>query len=179
MSALRYALLCALHAGPLTGYDLVQRMRRPIGYYWTAQQSQIYPELAKLTDEGLIEHDAAAGPGPHERKTHRLTDAGRAELAAWLVEPPARRPPRDELVLKTFALAVADREAMRELYLAEARRHQERLDEYLAQEESMLARGLDDPHGPKFGAYATLRLGISSERTMIEWCEWLADSLAR
>lgn len=177
MSALRYALLCALHAGPLTGYELVQRMRHPIGYYWTAQQSQIYPELAKLTGEGLIEHDAAAGPGPHERKTHRLTATGRAELAAWLVEPPARRPPRDELVLKTFALAAADPAAMRDLYLGEARRHRERLDEYLVQHASMTGQSADDPDHPKFGAYATLQLGISAERTMIDWCEWLAASL--
>jgi DNA-binding PadR family transcriptional regulator len=179
VSALRYALLCALHSGPLTGYELVQRMRRPIGYYWTAQQSQIYPELARLTDEGLIEHDAAAGPGPHERKTHRLTESGREVLAQWLVEPPHRRPPRDELVLKTFALAAADRTAMRELYRAEAARHRERLEDYLDQQEEATARGDDDPAGPRFGAYATLQLGIAAERTMLDWCEWLADQLNR
>lgn len=87
VSALGHALLCALHRGPLTGYDLVRRMRRPIGYYWTAQQSQIYPELTRLTAAGLIEHEADAGPGPRQRKTHRLTAAGRDELATWLVRP--------------------------------------------------------------------------------------------
>ena len=52
VSALGYALLCALHKEPLTGYDLVRRMHRPIGYYWSARQSQIYPELSRLTAAG-------------------------------------------------------------------------------------------------------------------------------
>jgi DNA-binding PadR family transcriptional regulator len=179
VSALRYALLCALHAGPVTGYELVQRMRRPIGYYWTAQQSQIYPELARLTEEGLIEHEAAAGPGPHERKTHRLTEAGHAVLAQWLVEPPKHRPPKDELVLKTYALSSADRAAMRQLYQAEAARHRERLADYASQHQTATASGYDDPDSPQFGAYATLQLGIAAERTMIDWCEWLAEELRR
>ncbi|MCP2326363.1 DNA-binding PadR family transcriptional regulator [Hamadaea flava] len=179
MSTLRYALLCTLHAGPLTGYEIVQRMRRPIGYYWTAQQSQIYPELARMTEDGLIDHDAAAGPGPHDRKTHRLTEAGRTELARWLTEPPQRRPPKDELVLKTYALAAADRDGMRALYRGEARKHQAQLDDYLAQQADAEARGDDDPAGPRFGAYATLRMGIAAERTMVDWCDWLVSQLGR
>ncbi|NUR70036.1 MAG: PadR family transcriptional regulator [Hamadaea sp.] len=179
MSTLRYALLAALHAGPLTGYEIVQRMRRPIGYYWTAQQSQIYPELARMTADGLIDHDVAAGPGPHDRKIHRLTAAGRAELAQWLVQPPQRRPPKDELVLKTYALAAADREAMRALYRAEAQKHRRRLDDYLAQQAQAEAQGHDDPANPKFGAYATLRMGVAAERTMLDWCEWLVLRLER
>ncbi|NUR26990.1 MAG: PadR family transcriptional regulator [Catenulispora sp.] len=177
MSSLRYALLCALHAGPLTGYEIVQRMRRPIGYSWTAQQSQIYPELARLTDEGLIEHEAAAGPGPHERRTHRLTPAGQAELGAWLVRPPQHRAPKDELVLKTYAVAAADPVAMRELYATEARRHAERLADYEGQHEAAVAAGHDRPGHPRFGAYATLQLGILSERALLSWCGWMAEQI--
>ena len=133
ISTLGYALLCALHRGPLTGYDLVRKMRRPIGYYWTARQSQIYPELGRLSEAGLIAHESSPGPGPRERKTHRLTDAGRAALAAWLVEPPGDRAPRDEIVLKTYAQAAADLVEMRALYVREAASYQELLDEFTRQ----------------------------------------------
>jgi DNA-binding PadR family transcriptional regulator len=178
VSALGYALLCALHRGPLTGYDLVRRMRRPIGYYWTAQQSQIYPELTRLTEAGLIEHEAAPGPGPRQRKTHRLTAAGRDELAAWLVSPPARHTPRDEAVLKTYALAAADPSRMRDMYLGEARSWDEQRADFERQRAELVAKGADRPEHPEFGSYATLRLALSSLVVRADWCRWVADRLA-
>ncbi|GAB3966134.1 PadR family transcriptional regulator [Plantactinospora veratri] len=177
VSALGYALLCALHRGPLTGYDLVQRMRKPIGYYWTAQQSQIYPELARLSASGLIEHDAETGPGPRQRKTHRLTAAGREVLAAWLVEPPAPRAFRDETLLRTYALAAADPEGMREFYLAEAETYQRRLDAFQEQHADLLSRHADDPLHPQFGAFATLELALAGTPPRIRWCHWMAERM--
>jgi DNA-binding PadR family transcriptional regulator len=154
-------------------------MRRPIGYYWTAPQSQIYPELARLTAQGLIEHEADVGPGPRQRKTHRLTDAGRAALAEWLVRPPAPRRPRDEAVLKTYAQLAADPAQMREFYLAEARRHEEQLADYQRQFASLEGTGADHPDHPQFGAYATLRLALVGTPARIEWFRWLADEMGR
>lgn len=177
VSALGHALLCALHRGPLTGYDLVRRMRRPIGYYWTAQQSQIYPELTRLTAAGLIEHEADAGPGPRQRKTHRLTAAGRDELATWLVSPPAPRTPRDEAVLKTYALATADPRRMREMYLGEARSCDEQRADFERQAKELTDRGADQPDHPDFGSYATLRLALGSLTLRAGWCRWVAERL--
>ncbi|HEX7745677.1 MAG TPA: PadR family transcriptional regulator [Micromonosporaceae bacterium] len=177
ISALGHALLCALHREPLTGYDLVRRMRRPIGYYWSAQQSQIYPELTRLTEAGLIEHEAEPGPGPRQRKTHRLTAAGRDELAAWLVSPPAPHAPRDEAVLKTYALAAADPSRMREMYLREAGSCEQRRADFERQRADLVARGADRPEHPEFGSYATLNLAVSSLVVRTDWCRWVADRL--
>jgi DNA-binding PadR family transcriptional regulator len=177
VSALGYALLCALHKQPLTGYELVRRMRRPIGYYWTARQSQIYPELGRLSELGLITSSGESGPGPHQRRTHKLAAAGRAVLAEWLARPPEPRPLRDELVLKTYAVRLGDPVAMRALYLAEAERHQQRLDEYRRQEADLVDRGAVTVDHPDFGSYATLVLGQRYEELHAQWCQWLADSL--
>jgi DNA-binding PadR family transcriptional regulator len=177
VSALGRALLCALHRGPLTGYDLVRRMRRPIGYYWAAQQSQIYPELIRLTAAGLIEHEADAGPGPRQRKTHRLTAAGRDELARWLVSPPAPRTPRDEAVLKTYALAAADPLRMREMYLGEARACEEQRADFERQRNELTDRGADSPEHPDFGPYATLCLALEGLTIRATWCRWVAGRL--
>ena len=177
ISTLGYALLCALHRGPLTGYDLVRKMRRPIGYYWTARQSQIYPELGRLSEAGLIAHESSPGPGPRERKTHRLTEAGRAALAAWLVEPPGDRAPRDEIVLKTYAQAAADPVEMRAFYLREAATYQELLDEFTRQHTELAANGGDSTSHPEFGAYATLELALIHYAGRVRWCTWLADRM--
>lgn len=178
VNTLGYALLCALHKGPLTGYELVRRMSRPIGYYWSARQSQIYPELGRLAQLGLIASTGEPGPGPHQRRTHRLTEAGRAALAQWLVQPPAPHAPRDELVLRTYAAAVADPAGLHRVYAAEAERLEDRLADYQRQRREMVAQGADKPDHRDFGAFATLELGIASTRERSRWCRWLADVMA-
>jgi len=68
---------------------------------------------------------------------------------------------------------------MRELYQAEAALRRGRLADYSSELETAAARGDDDPHSLRFGAYATLQLGIAAERTMIDWCEWVVEQLRR
>jgi DNA-binding PadR family transcriptional regulator len=177
VTALGYALLCALHKGPLTGYELVRRMDRPIGYYWSARHSQIYPELARLAQDGLVASDATAGPGPRQKRTHRMTEAGRAALAEWLPLAPADRRDRDELVLKTYAMKAADQSAMRQLYLAEAARHEERLASYRRQHAELMEHGANEVTHRDFGNFATLELGLRREEYYTQWCRWLATKL--
>ena len=177
VSTLGYALLCLLVRGPSTGYDLAARLRLPIGYYWTARHSQIYPELARLEDASLVSYEAGSGPGPREKKTYTITTAGRDALAEWLVRPPAPRTPKDELLLKTNAVAAADPQRMAQLYLAMADEYAQRLAQYRGQLADLVETGADDRRHPKFGTYATLRFGATSEELRVEWCRWVASKL--
>jgi DNA-binding PadR family transcriptional regulator len=177
VSALGYALLCLLFHGPSTGYNLAARLRLPIGYYWTAQHSQVYPELARLVDGGLVSYEAGSGPGPREKKTYTITAAGRDALAEWLVRPPAPRTPKDELLLKTYAVAAADPHRMAELYLAMADEYAQRLAQYRGQLADLVEIGADDRRHPRFGNYANLRFGVANEELREAWCRWLASKL--
>ena len=78
---------------------------------WPATQSQLYGELNKLADAGLIEVSAV---GPRGRKEYAVTDAGRAELLRWIIDS-ARRParPRPEL-LRVFLLGEIPADEARE-----------------------------------------------------------------
>jgi DNA-binding PadR family transcriptional regulator len=74
---LRLFLLLLLAERPNHGYELIRLLEdRFLGLY-TPSAGTIYPRLAALEEEGLIEHDEIEG-----RKVYRLTDAGRAELEA-------------------------------------------------------------------------------------------------
>ena len=53
--SLRHAVLGALADEPRNGYALVKHFGQSLGYAWSASHSQIYPELARLRDDGLIE----------------------------------------------------------------------------------------------------------------------------
>jgi DNA-binding PadR family transcriptional regulator len=72
---LRLYLLKVLSTGPRHGYEIIRSLEdRFLGMY-TPSPGTIYPRLAALQEDGLVEHDEVAG-----RKVFRLTEAGAAEL---------------------------------------------------------------------------------------------------
>jgi DNA-binding PadR family transcriptional regulator len=176
VSTLGYALLSLLTRGPATGYDLTRRMREPIGYFWVAQHSQIYPELARLADAGHVEVREGDGPGPRAKKTYTITESGRAALAGWLPEPPAFQP-RSEMVLKAYAANSADPARMARMYQRIADEAGERLKAWRAELETMADLGYSDPSHPRFGNYAVLKMGLESQRVTHDWATWLAAEL--
>lgn len=55
MRTLKYAILGLLMRSPVTGYDIAKEFGDGLGCFWSAKHSQIYPELKRLTDDGLIQ----------------------------------------------------------------------------------------------------------------------------
>lgn len=176
-STLGFALLALLARQPRTGYELRQAMREPVGFFWSASHSQIYPELALLEADRLVRHRVIDGPGPRDTKRYYCTAAGRRSLAEWAVRPPEPAPERDELMLKTYALWTAPPAAARRLIESQRSSHARRLARYEEIErefETVHAAAITDPATPQFAAYATLRCGLSYERHRTAWCDWLA-----
>ena len=74
---LRLYLLSLLNEQPMHGYDLIQALSDRFGGTYVPSAGTIYPRLAKLQEEGLVEKETDG------RKTvYAITDAGRAELSA-------------------------------------------------------------------------------------------------
>lgn len=178
-STLGYALLGLLARKPSTGYELTQALREPIGYFWTASHSQVYPELARLEACGWARFEIIDGPGPRDTKRYAITAAGRRALAAWAVAPPRPELSRNELLLKVYSLWLADPAAARALITAEREQHSAMLARY----ENLAAKNEHtdpaDLPAPLFFDYATLRRGLSFERHVLAWCDWLIATLDR
>lgn len=79
--ALRLYLLKLLADEPRHGYELIRLMEDNFLGMYTPSAGTVYPRLAALEEDGLVEHDDVDG-----RKVYRLTDAGRAELEARRAE---------------------------------------------------------------------------------------------
>src|SRR4051794_22142027 len=69
----RAAILLLLEEEPRNGYGLMQEVEARSSGAWRPSPGSIYPALAQLEDEGLIEP-----AGAEQGKAFRLTDAGRA-----------------------------------------------------------------------------------------------------
>ena len=180
MTTLGYAILGLLAREALSGYDVTQRMKGRVGYFWSARHSQIYPELARLEENGFATHDVVLQKERPDKKVYEITEAGLEALGEWATQPPSHRPTKDELTLKAYSVWLADGEEVARLFREEGRRHEEQLIQYeeiRAWMEREWADGLGDAKSPRFASYATLRRGILYERGHAEWCRWLADAV--
>ncbi len=81
--SLPHAILTALLEKPSSGLELTRRFDRSIGYFWSATHQQIYRELGKLEQAGLIRALPSEVPARGQRKEYEVLPAGRAELADW------------------------------------------------------------------------------------------------
>src|SRR5215470_1035632 len=99
--SLRMAALGLLAQQPGSGYDLLKTFEKSMANVWPATQSQLYGELNKLADGGLIE---VTDIGPRGRKEYRITADGRDELRRWLLSPEVDPPFRDASLLRIFLL---------------------------------------------------------------------------
>jgi DNA-binding PadR family transcriptional regulator len=95
-----YAILGLLTFGDeLTGYEIKQRADLTLRFYWVSPaMSQIYSELRRLTDHGLVRADARADGG-REVTSYAITQAGQAALKQWLDGTPAGFPVLKHTVL--------------------------------------------------------------------------------
>jgi DNA-binding PadR family transcriptional regulator len=85
-----YALLGLLTFGDeLTGYELKQRADLTLRFYWVSPaMSQVYTELSRLAEHGLVE---PVDPSARTRQ-YRITSAGRTALREWMDATPAGFP---------------------------------------------------------------------------------------
>jgi DNA-binding PadR family transcriptional regulator len=68
----RAAILALLREGPRNGYQIMAEIEERSGGAWRPSPGAVYPALAQLADEGLVEAEESGG-----RRTFSLTEAGR------------------------------------------------------------------------------------------------------
>ena len=61
----------------MSGYELSSEFESALNEFWNAKHSQIYPELRKLTEEGMITFETAITGNVLEKKIYTITEAGK------------------------------------------------------------------------------------------------------
>jgi PadR family transcriptional regulator PadR len=96
-------LLAVMEEGPAYGYEMTKRLRaRGLSI---VGEGSIYPLLARLEREGLVETYRAASDGGPPRKYYRPSDEGRRALAAGVSEWRAARDALDAVLAPVEAVA--------------------------------------------------------------------------
>ena len=172
-------VLLGMLAEPASGYDLKQKFEHSVRHFWAAELSQIYPALAKLENEGLLESERVASEkGPRRRIYHR-TKAGRKALREWLSDGPVCRTERISYLTQVFFLENIDQEQRLRFFEDLRADFADRLATLEAIEEEWRA---NEPSYPdrlpdqELFKQMTLRSGLMKYRMTIEWCD---ECLAR
>ena len=126
-----YAVLGLLSFGTeVTGYDLRKWAMNMRFFYWSPAQSQIYAELRRLRQHGLVDERTEPQRGRPDKHLYKITDAGLAALREWLhyaeVGPPLLK---HSVALRLFFGHQADPERLREVLRDYAAWAQKQVDE--------------------------------------------------
>jgi PadR family transcriptional regulator AphA len=168
LSPTAYVILGMLAWGPRSGYDVKTAVDHSVRFFWAASYGQIYPELRRLSDAGLVEGEAEPQSG-RRRTVYRLTRAGRRALEEWLAVEPDTFETRDEGLLKLFFADSSPETAAASLD-AKRRYHENKLKQL---------RAIEATGKPDGCVAVVLRYGIESSEWMIDWCSREAERLRR
>lgn len=167
-----YAVLGLLSLAPMSGYDLAQAADRSIANFWPISKSQVYSELGRLDDLGLVRGVEVSQEKLPDKRRYEITEAGAEVLDAWLVEPgwePDRH--RVGFLVKMFfghRLAPDRMLGLLDEYRAEAVRYRD----YLREVVDALAEVPEAVY-----QRATALLGLRGTEATIRWADEVRDEL--
>ena len=167
-------MLGMLARAPGSGYDLLRRIRRSVGYFWTPARSHVYALLPRLHELGLVTRREVAQTTAPDKHVYEVTPAGRRALREWLSSSPlADGPTRNPFLLKLFFGDLVDRAEL----VSHVRARRDAIADELRELED-IERTIDRERSP-YG-WLTLRYGLEQDRAFLRWanetlCELEAD----
>ena len=148
---------------PRSGYDIKALTDKSTRFFWAASYGQIYPELRRLSEQGLVS-GADGSQGERKRTVWSITPAGQRALREWLSAEEQTHELRDEGLLKLFFAGVADPEEVANILREKRAAHLASLEELRAIEP--LARTAE-----RFGPHEVLGYGLAFNEFAVAWCD--------
>jgi len=163
LSATGRVILGLIASHPRSGYDIKAMVDKSTRFFWAASYGQIYPELKRLAERGLIEgSDHSQGERP--RTAYSITEAGREALGEWMASGEMTHELRDEALLKLFFSGQASRDELIAVLETKREEHLDALEKF--REIEPFAAAAED-----FGPLMVLRYGQAYNDFAVEWCE--------
>ncbi|MEV0089856.1 PadR family transcriptional regulator [Saccharopolyspora sp. NPDC050642] len=178
--ALRHAVLAALLDGEFSGYQLAKAFDVGMANFWHALPQQLYSELAKLEQDGLVSGREIVQEARPNKRLFTVTDAGLAELQRFAAAPSKPSFIRDDLLVKVAAADSVDAAELigqleERAAIAEAKI--ELFDKLLRKMRGELDEAEFLASAAKIGPYLTCLRGRRFESENRDWCNATASVL--
>ncbi|MEU8678835.1 PadR family transcriptional regulator [Streptomyces sp. NPDC048560] len=178
--ALRHAVLAALLDGEYSGYQLAKAFDIGVANFWHALPQQVYAELSKLEQDGLVAGREVVQETRPNKRVFRVTGAGLAELEAFAAATAKASFIRDDLLVKVQAVDRVDAGPVideLEERAATAAAKTEILADLLIRLRGPVGEEEFLRDGERIGPYLTCLRGLAFERDNRDWCLRTADVL--
>jgi PadR family transcriptional regulator, regulatory protein AphA len=164
LSKTAYVVLGMLRLGRRTGYEIKSLVDISTRFFWAASYGQIYPELKRLEEAGLVTGTDDDSDG-RRRRAYELTAAGERALHDWLTSTaPLSLELRHEGALKLFFADALDTDEQLALIRATRTAHERARDE-------LRAFHPDAEPGPEKNCpRRVLEWGIELNDFYVDWC---------
>jgi len=163
LSATAYVILGMVRKEPRSGYEIKAIVDNSTRFFWAASYGQIYPELKRLAEAGLIV-GSDAPTGGRRRTVYEITADGEEELRSWLRQPPETFEMRDEGLLKLFFADALPRDEA--LAILRSMRDQRRAVAERLRAIRELKGEIEDPF-----PMIVLEGGLEFSEWFTDWCE--------
>lgn len=176
MKKTRYVILGLLNEEELSGYDIKKVIGIRMSFFWQESYGQIYPELNRMKEEGLIEQAEvkSSSRSKLEKIPYRITELGRLEFKSWMEAENEKDHIRSEFLLKMYFASEENTLEMRR-HLVEFKQEAEQkvyLFEMFHQELTRIA----DVHNNHRQILKVIDLGLRQAKLYVEWSrEMLKD----
>ena len=179
LSATAKVILGMLAARPRSGYEIKTLVDSSARFFWAASYGQIYPELKRLEDAGLIT-GADASQGARQRTVYKLTAKGKRAAREWIEHRPEVFELRDEGLLELFFAGSIDPSRTAEIARERAAKAARTAGELRGVEEQIEEKRTEGAEfSPDQGSLTVLRYGIEMNEWAAEWFERAAEQLER
>jgi PadR family transcriptional regulator AphA len=157
-------ILGFLSDSEMSGYDIKSRVEESTRFFWAASYGQIYPELKRLAENGLIER-VDQPQGDRRRTPYRITPSGLEALRTWLLDGRSTMELRHEGMLKLFFADALPRDQRVAMVRAMGDLHREK-----AERLGLVREALEPIEGDPSWELV-LRFGLGFNQWAIEWCD--------
>lgn len=165
----RYVILGLLAHAPMTGYDIKKKIENSISHFYEISYGQIYPELARLEEQGFVSLTVGYGESGMVRKVYSLTAAGLVDLQAWIAKAVEEEKLHYDILLKLFFGRHVSMQENIEQIKAFRERSAAKLELFQSYEEELrriLGASMDHAY-----VLLTVRFGQKACQAYLEWAD--------
>jgi PadR family transcriptional regulator, regulatory protein AphA len=175
----RYVLLGLLQEENLSGYDMKKIIEIRMSFFWQESYGQIYPELAKMKEEGLIElyNTESTEDKKREKIKYMLTHKGQRELKKWMEADNEKDTTRSEFLLKMYLSTDKNVEEMRKHIITFKEQSEEKLELFNIFEAQLNQN--KEIHSNHKQILYVLNLGIRLSKLYIDWSNEMLEELRK
>ncbi len=175
--ALQHAIMTALLEDEMSGFELARAFDSSVGFFWRATHQQIYQELKKLADKGLLKGETVPQTGKPRKIVYAITSAGRSAMHGWVYEESRVQEGKDDLFVKLYNLNSGNLYHM----IGELERRREQVMQRLYLYEKIRRMHYEDPASlplRRKGVYLSLNWSIQHGEQFLQWCDGALEMLA-